>query len=230
MATKAKRILSVTIKRMYDDSPDTSWMGEYSDKRSSEFSIDRAHSLDCASVSPDARAASAMLYRAWEYMAAKSESEVCQARGEAMDILMECSEQAATECDCGGEWHRRERRYFNPSFNYVDAKGNLLPGNTAEDVRKYVAQDYERMERIMSGDICFIGIRADAEVQIASNVVQEITSGGLWGIESDDAFTAEETEQEQLADLKTELLALGFSKRAIATAFKSVERDGDANY
>src|SRR5260370_9410628 len=42
-----KRILSVTIRRMVDDSPDTSWLGEYSSKCTSEFSIDRAHAEDC---------------------------------------------------------------------------------------------------------------------------------------------------------------------------------------
>lgn len=31
-----------------DDSPDTSWLGEYSDRASSEFSIDRYHDFDCA--------------------------------------------------------------------------------------------------------------------------------------------------------------------------------------
>ncbi len=43
-----KRILSVTLKRMIDDSPDTSMLGEYSSRMESDYySIDRAHSLDC---------------------------------------------------------------------------------------------------------------------------------------------------------------------------------------
>jgi hypothetical protein len=41
----SKRIHKVTIKRMVDDSPDTSWLGEYSDKATSEYSIDREHTL-----------------------------------------------------------------------------------------------------------------------------------------------------------------------------------------
>ena len=45
--TAAKRIHKVTIKRMVDNSPDTSWLGEYSNKQTSEYSIDRAHSLGC---------------------------------------------------------------------------------------------------------------------------------------------------------------------------------------
>lgn len=48
-----KRILEVTIKRMIDEDPDTSWIGEYSQRATSEFSIDRAHSEDCASVRVD---------------------------------------------------------------------------------------------------------------------------------------------------------------------------------
>src|ERR1700687_3340217 len=48
-----KRILGVTIRRMIDDSPDTSHLGEYSNRPTNEFAIDRAHSEDCASVRPD---------------------------------------------------------------------------------------------------------------------------------------------------------------------------------
>ena len=43
----SKRIDSVTIKRMLDTNPDTSWLGEYSDKPNSKYSLDRAHSEDC---------------------------------------------------------------------------------------------------------------------------------------------------------------------------------------
>ena len=42
-----KRIHKVTIKRTVDDSPDTSWLGEYSNDSASDYSIDRKHSLDC---------------------------------------------------------------------------------------------------------------------------------------------------------------------------------------
>src|SRR5258706_13571069 len=45
-----KRILSVTVRRMIDESPDTSWLGEYSKRSAREYVIDRAHSEDSASV------------------------------------------------------------------------------------------------------------------------------------------------------------------------------------
>ncbi len=164
-----KRILKITIKRMIDESPDTSWLGEYSQRSTSEFSIYRDSAIG-----------------------------------------------------------RNEYRYFNPSFNYVDNNGQVLPEYTAEQVRKYVRQDYERMESLNRGDWCFIGVVAEAEVwNPKTQVVQKIHSGGLWGIESDseEGYIKEE-ENNQLAELRTELLAYGFRSRAISKAFENVEHKG----
>ena len=117
----------------------------------------------------------------------------------------------------------------------IDKHGKALPGNTAEDVRKYTRQDYERMERLNRGDWCYIGISAEAEIGIPqgkphpvtgqSYLTQRLHSGGLWGIESDsdEKYIADE-EKNQLAELKDVLLGFGFSRRAIASAFKNVER------
>jgi predicted transcriptional regulator len=115
---------------------------------------------------------------------------------------------------------RNEYRYFNGNVeNYT--------GNTPEDIRKYVRQDYERMERLNRGDWCYIGIRAEAKIMI-DNVCQKITSGGLWGVESDSSreYFAE-IEAEELYELRKQLTAVGFSKRAIATACKNIERMDD---
>src|SRR5258708_7918965 len=109
----SKRILSVKIKTEVDDAPDTSFMGEYSNRPTSEFSIDRAHSEDCASVRFDAQAAKVdgrlperdnVNYAEWESL------------DEAVDMLINLAEET-TECDCNfsGHWSAREYRYFNPS-------------------------------------------------------------------------------------------------------------------
>ena len=84
----------------------------------------------------------------------------------------------------------------------------------------------ERMESLNRGDWCYIGIRAECEVQLTGDLCQTITSGGLWGIESD----AEESylksiEDEQLAELRSQLAAIGFSKRAISAAFRDLKRE-----
>lgn len=106
-----------------------------------------------------------------------------------------------------------------------------LSAEERKDVRKYVAQDYARMERGNAGDWCLIGIRAEAEYSVGTSrngyLAQEITSGGLWGIESDSEESyLKSVEDEELTDLSVQLKGIGFSGRAIAAAFKNVEREG----
>lgn len=85
-----------------------------------------------------------------------------------------------------------------------------------------------------------IGIIADAEIAIpqridhADSIIQHITSGGLWGVEPipfPSSATDEELayfvglEREQLAELKYQLRAIGFSTRAIGMAFKAMKHE-----
>ena len=67
-----------------------------------------------------------------------------------------------------------------------------------------------------------LGCKAKAEVQ-AGDVIQTIQSGGLWGIESDCGDYRTQVENEELDVLASELAYFGFTSRAIASAFKSVE-------
>lgn len=223
-----KRIQSITIKRMIDDSPDTSWLGEYSNNPNSDYSIDRAHSEDCNSIAYP-REALAQLKHISDYLSDAHNSELyandgtsnVESLSDACDLVNETID-AFEDCDCGehGDMERNEYRYFNPNHeNYT--------GCTSAEIRQYCKQDYERMESLNRGNWYFIGIAADAEI-VVGNICQTVCSGGLWGIESDSHpsyFT--EIEQEQLAELRSQLHALGFSKRAIATACKNVERTED---
>lgn len=224
--TESKRILSVKISHEVDTDPDTSWLGEYASQPTSEYSIDRAHSEDCQTVSEKVKAAIRKLESAIDWIDKEGCSDDQRAtNGEAQDLLQEKIEELG-ECDCnGGDMERGEYRYFNPSFNYVDKSGTALPENTPNEVRRYVRQDYERMESMNRQQWGFIGISATAEVQLnGMSTIQTIRSGGLWGIESDsgaDHFA--EVEGEELAALKTELHAIGFSKRAITAAFRNIE-------
>jgi hypothetical protein len=226
------KIESVTVRRIVDDSPDTSYYGEYSNKRTSEFSIDRAHSLDCASVVPGAKAAQTILEHARGTVADLQalEPSADTLEWDALDTayyLLDGLVDEVLDCDCGerGDMGRHEYRYFNPSLNYVDGSGELREGNTAEEVRKYVAQDYARMEDLNRGGWCFVGVKAEAEISIPAgsgySTSQTIHSGGLWGIESDSGESCfAEAQADELANLRSQLSALGFSKRAIAMAFK----------
>lgn len=104
-----------------------------------------------------------------------------------------------------GDMNRGEYRYF-------------IPANP-----EYGEQDYDRMESLNRGEWCYLGIRAEAEV-IVNGTVQRITSGGLWGIESDsDKEYFAEVATEQLAELRGILAEMGFSERQLNAAFKSPE-------
>lgn len=258
-----KRILSVSIIHACDESPDTSYLGEYSNRAKSEYAIDRAHSETCASVREDIKRAKITLEHAQQTVGDLYGSE-CQncgkhwrdeqlkaiehlservAPGEAMPSG-ECPECGAVchlltdpylgglddaynelgeliedldACDCDERVPRNSYRYFNGCVeNYA--------GESPEDIRKYVRQDYERMERLNAGDWCFMCVYATAEIQTGSDVVQQIRSGGLWGIESDsERAYFEEVQKDELAQLRAELTGIGFSSRAISSAIKSAE-------
>lgn len=116
-----------------------------------------------------------------------------------------------------GDMGRGEYRYFVAAMSGEDT------GNPES-----VKQDYERMESHNRGEWQMIGMRAHARVQFTpQGPWNEITSGGLWGIESDsgdDYFR--EIGQEQLAELRDQLHAAGFTSRQIGKAFSGVKAEG----
>lgn len=69
-----------------------------------------------------------------------------------------------------------------------------------------------------------MGIVVEAQVILpGSDVVQRITSGGLWGIESDSGDYLAEVEADELAALRQELGKIGFGERQISAAMRNVE-------
>jgi hypothetical protein len=229
-----KRILSVKLVRDYDDSPDTSHLGEYSNRPETEYAIDRAHSEDCASVREDVKQAKQTLEHVQQTIGdlqknvpfSEEETSEYQALENAYTEVGELFD-SIDECDCGerGDMERNQYRYFNgPVENYE--------GESPKDIRKYIRQDYDRMESLNRGDWGYICIQAKAEIITCTNKaglyhgpVQIISSGSLCGIESDSSKTYfEEIEEGQLAELKSQLRGLGFSTRAISKAFQSIER------
>lgn len=101
----------------------------------------------------------------------------------------------------------REYRFFKP---YA---AGMKPG-TPRYVR-YGKQDLARMEGLSRGDWWFISIRAVATVQLSGLVDQEITSGGLWCIESNDTDYHKEVAREELGWLRKELIEAGFTEEEI---------------
>src|SRR6266853_1539084 len=87
----------------------------------------------------------------------KTKSQNASARKRILSVTI----RELAECDCGerGDMERGQYRYFNgPVENYK--------GESPADIRKYIRQDYDRMESLNRGNWCFIGIRAEAEIGI----------------------------------------------------------------
>lgn len=96
---------------------------------------------------------------------------------------------------------------------------------------EYGMQDYRRMEDYNNMQWCFIGIKATAKVGVSLDggenyTLETISSGGLWGIESDsDKEYFREVEAEEMAQLKSLLLAYGFGRSTVARAVKNAVSD-----
>jgi hypothetical protein len=115
-------------------------------------------------------------------------------------------------------WEPRRR---NGEYRFfVPYGGGEKPGT--DDHRKYGLEDFRRMERLASGDLCFLGIQARADI-VVNGTCQTITSGGLWGIESDsgDDYFAE-VGRTEVAELAGILETLGFSRVQVAVAMGEV--------
>lgn len=88
--------------------------------------------------------------------------------------------------------------------------------------QEYAEQDDARLEEYNKGNWCMMGIRAECQYLIPDNtvppsaVIQTLTSGGLWGIESDsDDKYIKQVEREQLNELKEycDKLGIKYSKK-----------------
>lgn len=150
-------IESITIKHMIDDNPDTSYLGEYTDKYVSGI-------LGCIKRQNPGR---------------------------------------------------NEYKYFVPMNSYSQHRKDLQKmgyskGVADYEARSYVYQDFNRFERLNRGDWFYMGIMAEATVKYSIGQgnyrLENFTSGGLWGIESDsDNDYIAEVEKNELNDLKNHL-------------------------
>lgn len=72
-----------------------------------------------------------------------------------------------------------------------------------------------------------LGVYVSADVQTSDRgVIQTIRSGGVYGVESDSGKDyLDELETEEILDLTSELLAIGFSEDAVNVATQNVERE-----
>ena len=197
---KKNRIESVRIERVMDDMGQTDCIGEYTDKRTDWAICRHCGEYIAIAEKPNQRAD-------------EIEDELYDLEDEVKSELLKKELDSLDLHDCP-QWNR-EYNFFLP---YA---GGEEPGT--KDYQTYGLQDYKRMEGLNNGDWNFIGIIAKAEIITESGTLQTIRSCGLWGIESDAGSYLDEVGKEELENLRGELTALGFGRRAIDYAFKSVE-------
>lgn len=76
--------------------------------------------------------------------------------------------------------------------------------------------DPERAAALERGEFAFVGVLAEADVTV-EGVVQQLRSGGNWGIESDDRGYLEEVAADEYADLRKILKTIGVSTAELPT-------------
>ena len=217
---KKNHIERVWIERQIDEYPDTSFLGEYTDKKE-DWSICR-HCGEFVAIAekPNGRAEEIddeivdlendALYNKTENDE-QAEKEVAEIEAK-IDILKnELENLDLHECPNS----KREYNFFKP-YASGEPEGS-------ENYQKYGKRDFERIESLNNGNWYFMGIIAKAEIRTGSGTVQVVRSGGLWGIESDSGNYLDEIGKDELENLRLELSALGFGKRAIDKAFQNVE-------
>lgn len=199
------RILSITVESRIDGSPDTSFLGEYTN-RSNEWNIDRRTGEYIHREIVRDRCIDSLKERI-------EEKENGNENFQRVNIPATLARIEKLEAiDFSGYIGRNEYRYFHP---YVGGDKQGTP-----EYKKYGKRDYERMESLNNGHWSFIGIIAKATIQTENGVLQHITSSGLWGIESDSGEYINEVAGEQINSLKRELSSIGFSERAIIRAMQ----------
>lgn len=218
---KKNQIKEVRIERVYDESAYTNDIGKYTDKADDWLICVHCGEYVAIAEKDDKRAEeiedeiidleNSALYNENENDI-EAEIEVKKVEAQIEELKKERESLELHECPHSS----RQYNYFQP---YA---GGEKEGT--EEYQKYGLQDFKRMEGLNNGNWQFIGIIAKAEIVTSNDTLQTIRSGGLWGIESDagDDYL-EEVGKEELENLRSELMALGFGKRAIDYAFKNVE-------
>lgn len=106
----------------------------------------------------------------------------------------------------------REQVDYDADLSYLEQDYNDVP---ADEAAKYREQDRERLEAYQRGEWWCVGIDACAVV-VVNHVRQTITSGGLWGIESDSGEDyLREVAEEELSSLADILRELGFTNEEL---------------
>lgn len=217
MATEvqAKEIRSITMHRVVDTDPDLSYLGSYSNSPGEHaiptYGPEVGDSANCNWCGEEIRADdNGVGGIVW-----------CHHFGSTV-----CNDYPVGSVEDGDtaepDDDYRPRGYDSSKYRYFNPVWQNYAGESPEDIARYVRADFERMESYGNDGWGMVGVYAQAEIVVAGTI-QEVHSGGLYGIESDsDESYFAEIEKEELSALVTILEELGFERTAIDEACADV--------
>lgn len=107
-----------------------------------------------------------------------------------------------------------DRPTTRPAVELLGVRVRLLPDEDPDTSYLDQPEFAERRMAYHRDEFAFVGVRADAEVKVG-DVIQTLTSSGLWGIESDsDADYLTTVGREQWENLREVLSAVGLDDAA----------------
>lgn len=220
------KILTVRIEHKHDDSPDSSYLGEYSNhsegwatldlKTGRLFGKDGILAFDC--VASDFRDRHNFPFIVGFQHTPNSWDHVTDA--DTHKAFLRC------RLDGNGNELGHGNKNLFAYFGVTDWETAITKAQKVKALcAVYCCLDARKLERLNAGDWHYIGIIAKAVVVSKTGTSQVLRSSGLWGVESfSDAEYIASQEAEQLAELRRELEAFGFGARSIDYAFKKVTR------
>ncbi len=117
----------------------------------------------------------------------------------------------------------------DPDLSHLKQSYNE-PSITSAEAEKYKIQDDKRLDAYDRGDWYMMGVRATADVAItpkgsSAGTLVTISSGGLWGIESDSGESYfKDVERDELDELEGLLLTIGVPKKEVEKAIREAKR------
>lgn len=223
VATKKPVILSVTVERLPDESPDLSHLGDFSNDASG-WSVDRKTGIlsdDVGNVLADGLGAT-MERNEFRFISGFQHADDVASWDHVSDSGVNTAYLRIRYLNNGKPGRRCN------GFADMGVVGWATAQSRADKIRVisafYCCDDARRLEDHGNG-WNMIGIRAVAEIRMSDGTTQTIHSGGLWGIESDsDASYFNEIETEQLGELASNLQELGFTATATERAIAKAKR------
>jgi hypothetical protein len=215
------KLESITIRCHFDESPDTSHLGKFSATPSGGYYVDRKEGVlyrDGVAVAEpwtDYGRNQHQFITGFQHSPGAKGWEHVDNAGVAHGYL---------RCRYRGNG----RRGIKNLFAHHGVKGWERAVTREQKIEclnaVYCCEDTYRLETLARGDWHYMGVKAEA-VYSRGSLTQVVSSGGLWGVESDSSPEyIQEITAEEMAELTKELLALGISQRAIAKAAANAER------